>query len=213
MSKREKEEKEKRKKKSLLPYFICVAIVAVAVIVVCIMIESRKDRGGEVITISEATLKQVLNISELSTAEYTYNAVAEGYDESGETLRYHVAYEGTIKAGIKDFEKVRPTVDEENKKIVIIIPDVEILECDVDPGTLAYIFTDDKFDTKEVPTEAYPLCIEDLQKEALEEPEILEKAEENTKSAVQGLVDPFVKQIDDSYTIEYRFESEVADIE
>ncbi len=84
------------------------------------------SKEGEVTTISQSSIeKKILDISELSTLEYTYNAVAAGYDEDGKTLLYHVAYEGTVSAGI-DFDKLKVKVNPDKKEIRITVPEPKI---------------------------------------------------------------------------------------
>lgn len=161
------------------------------------------QKGGEITTISESALEKVIEISELSTVAYTYNAVAAAYAEDGTTLKYHVAYEGTVKAGI-NFEKIDIHVDEEQKQIRITIPEVEIQDYVIDPGKLDYIFEKNKYDEASVSSEAYKISLADLQKRAGEEEELLKLARENAIAAVEGLISPWVKQIDSEYTIEIR---------
>lgn len=160
------------------------------------------DQGGKVTTIAESTLKEVIEISELSTVEYAYNAVANAYaDEEKTKLKYNVAYEGRVKAGI-DFKDIDIDVDDENKKIKITVPEVKILDCDVNEGTLEYIFTDDKYNDLTVSSEASKICKADLEEKANNEEKLLDLARENAISAVQGLIQPWVEQIDNEYTIE-----------
>ena len=159
-------------------------------------------KGGEITTISESTLKEVIEISELSTVEYTYNAVAKAYaDEEKTKLKYHVAYDGSVKAGI-DFKEITIEVDEEKKTIKITVPEVKILDCNVNEGTLQYIFTDDKYNDLTVSSEAYAICKVDLEEKAENEEELLVLAKENAISAVKGLIQPWIEQIDNGYTIE-----------
>ena len=160
------------------------------------------DKGGKVTTIAESTLKEVIEISELSTVEYAYNAVAYAYlDEEKTKLKYNVAYEGRVKAGI-DFKDIEINVDEEQKKIKITVPEVKILDCSVNEGTLEYIFADDKYNDLTVSSEASKICKADLEEKVNNEEKLLVLARENAISAVQGLIQPWVEQIDNEYTIE-----------
>lgn len=156
---------------------------------------------GRVTTVSQASLEKVFEISELSTADYTYNAIARAYSEDGTTVRYYVSYEGTIKAGI-DFSKIEVDINEEEKNIIITLPDVEIQDQIVDPSTLEFIFIDKKSETETVHREAYQLCESDLADRTANEEELFLKAEENAAAVVEALVTPWVKQIDEEYTIE-----------
>jgi hypothetical protein len=196
---------EKEKKRGGL-----LGIVAIVLLVVLIAggagayftgaIGGAKD--GQITTITESTLKEVVEISELSTVEYTYNAVALSYlDEEKTKPKYHVAYEGRVKAGI-NFKDIGISVDEEQKTIKISIPEVKILDCSVNEGTLEYIFEKDKYNDLTVSSEAYKICKKDLEEKANKEGELLELARDNAISAVKGLIEPWVGQIDNEYTIE-----------
>ena len=116
-----------------------VAIVAIAVGVLMLVGISAPGLGrGSVKTMTESSLQQVLQISELQTVDYTYNAIAKAPTEDGMAIKYYVAYEGNVKAGI-DFSKIEVNVDEENKTITISVPKVEIQGCSVNAGKLDFI--------------------------------------------------------------------------
>lgn len=155
---------------------------------------------GKVTTISKATLDKVFEISELSTADYIYNAIAKAYGEDGKSIKYYVAYEGKVKAGI-DFSKLVIDVREEKKEITITIPDIEFQEKTVDPGTLKYIFKDEKSETENVHQEAFELCEKDLEQRIGKETNLLELAEKNAIAIVKALVLPWVEQIDSEYNV------------
>ena len=106
-----------------------IGIIVIVLIVFVIKKGFFDSKEGDVTTISQSSIEKILDISELSTLEYTYNAVAAGYDEDGKTLLYHVAYEGTVSAGI-DFDKLKVKVNpdkKENLKIVGILYVIGVL--------------------------------------------------------------------------------------
>ena len=84
-----------------------IAIITVAVFVVIILLIAIgvymkmvvfNNKEGQVSTISKSSLEKVLEINELSTIDYTYNATTKVYDEDGTTIKYYVAYEGIVTA-------------------------------------------------------------------------------------------------------------------
>lgn len=158
---------------------------------------------GEVNTITESTIKDVFEISELQTADYIYNAITPVCEEDGETVKYYVAYEGTVTAGI-DFDSIDIDIDDEAKKITITVPDVAIQDAVVNAGTLEYIFKKDKYNNENVFKEAYAKCQEDLDKRAGSEDKLLTMAKENADQVIEALVSPWVEQIDPAYEIEVR---------
>ena len=155
---------------------------------------------GKVTTITKASLDKVFEISELSTADYIYNAVARAYGEDKTTVTYYVAYEGKVKAGI-DFEKLDITIREDEKQITIKLPDIEFQEQTVDPGTLKYIFKDKESQRENIHQEAFELCEKDLRERVLKEKDLKEQAKKNAQAVVLGLVEPWIKQIDSEYSI------------
>ncbi len=155
---------------------------------------------GKVTTISKTSLDKVFEINELSTADYIYNAIAKAYSGDGKSVKYYVAYEGTVKAGI-DFSKLVNDVDEKKKVITITIPEIVFQEETVDPGTLKYIFKDKKSETENVHQEAFKLCEKDLKERVGEEESLLELAEKNAIAIVKALVVPWVEQVDSEYTV------------
>ena len=141
----------KKSKKKLLA--CCVFIIIIIGAAVFFLPKALKSDRGKVTTITEATLEEVIEISDLSTLDYAYNSITDVKDEDGETVKYHVAYKGKVTAGI-DLEKVDVSVDEETKKIVVRVPETMIQNIDVDMGTMEFIFEKDKYETETVTQEA-----------------------------------------------------------
>lgn len=182
---------------------IIIALVLAALILVAYFAGwFKKPKGGEVTTVTTSSLEKILEISELSTVEYTYNAVTKHCLEDG-TIVYYVAYDGQVKAGI-DFEKIEISVDEAAKKITVILPEVRIQGCRVDVGTLDFIFMKKEYNIASVSADAYKLCQADLEKKAAAEPKLLELARENAIQAVEALIEPWVQQVDAGYTLEVK---------
>jgi hypothetical protein len=217
----EKKKKLKKKKPKSSKFLVAVVAIIIGLAVLVLLgkayLETRFGSGlvegigdfvddtivgseGKVTTITESTIEDVFEISELQTADYIYNAITEVYDKDGKTLKYYVAYEGTVTAGI-DFERVKTEVDNEAKTIRITVPDVSIQDTLVNPGTMEYIFTKEKYDDESVFQEAYSICQEDLKTRAYGEDELLQMAKENAKQVIEALVSPWVGQIDSEYTI------------
>lgn len=181
----------------------CILGVIIIGAAVVILPKVLKPDGGKVTTITESTLEKVLEISDLSTLDYTYNSITNVMDEDGETVKYHVAYEGVVTAGI-DFEQVDISVDEVMKKIVVTIPETEIQNIDINMSTMEFMFEKNKYETETVSQEAYKACCEDLERKATEESELLSMAKDNAVDAVTALIIPWVEQIDEEYTVEVK---------
>ncbi len=75
------------------------------------------------------------------------------------------------------------------------------MDCSVNEGSLKYIFEKDEYNTATISADAYKVSKEDLKKKANEETRITELAKENAISAISGLIEPWVDQVDDEYTV------------
>lgn len=155
---------------------------------------------GKVTTLTETNLNEIFEISELSTASYAYNAITTLYGEDEESVKYHVAYNGTVVAGI-DFSEIKITMNDEEKKITIDLPGCKILETSVDFGSMEYIFIDKKAESETVSQEAYHACQKDLEKRVAEDRQRLIMAAKNAESVIEALVNPWVKQAYSDYEI------------
>ena len=190
-----------KKQKKLFYVGIIIGVVILALIV--IMLFGRgAAKGNEAEIVTSSTLEKIVNVSELSTFEAIYNGIATvANQEEPAEIDYHVYYEATVKAGI-DFEQVEIVVDNENKKISVTLPAVEITEVNVDIASLEYIFENSNADTETVSQEAYKACIADVTEESGTESAIYELAEQNARNIVEALVKPFVSQLDAEYLLE-----------
>ncbi|MBO5373202.1 MAG: DUF4230 domain-containing protein [Lachnospiraceae bacterium] len=181
-----------------------IGIVVLVIIAMAVLLANvtKKEETKEIIT--KATLEKIINVSELSTFEAIYNGIAEVMNEKKtENVDYYVSYEARVKAGI-DFEQIEISVDNEEKRIVVTIPEVKINDVNVDIGSLDYIFENDKANDETVVQEAYKACIEDAKKESSDENAICELAEQNTKNMIEALIKPFINQLDAEYVLEIK---------
>lgn len=159
-------------------------------------------KEGGVDTVTETTLEEAVRISRLYTAEYPYNGYTAVYDGDTGEIKYYVAYEGTVKAGI-DVDKISVSLEEGTGTIIILLPEIEITSPMVNAGTMEYIFTDDKYNTETVAQEAYRAANDDLSAKAGKDTNIIITAREAAKAAAKALVEPWVSQIggDHVYTV------------
>lgn len=156
--------------------------------------------GSGSISISvETSLRDIIAISQLHTAEYTYNSIAVVQD--GNKIKYHVAYKGTVSAGF-DFENVKVVRD--GKTLKVIVPDVEIMEVIVDPE-LDYIFVKKKYDTEETYAEATAACKKDLRAKAEGNETLLKTARESAEATLNALIKPFESRLETGETVEIIF--------
>lgn len=187
--------------------FIAVAVIGVIMLLIAIGVYMKmvvfNNKEGQVSTISKSSLEKIIEINELSTIDYTHNATTKVYDEDGTTIKYYVAYEGTVTAGI-DFEQIEIVPDEEQKKVVITLPEIQIHDVNVNMGTLDYIFMKDKYETETVSQEAYKACKQDLQNRVENETDLHKMAKENAIQSIEALFTPWIQQVDEEYEVEVK---------
>ena len=179
-------------------------LLAVSAIVIGICLQGKPR---DISIDAEASLRKILETSELSTVEYTYNAVATKYNDDNTKALYHVAYKGKVKAGI-DFSKVLYNIDKNNKLSFLTLPEAEIQGTYVDVAEMDYIFVKDKYETETVSKEAYSLCTADLERSANEQESLLVLARENARSTLEALLNPWLESLDDEYQIVFSGEEE-----
>lgn len=199
-----KKKKKSEKRNSKIGVGRIIFAIVILLIVVCVVFFGRQfiSKEPEVSINSISTLEKVLEISDLSTGKYDYNAVAAVYDEN-QNEKYYVAYEGTVTAGI-DFSRVDIKADDDERKIIVSIPDIEIQDTIVDPGTLSYIFKDSKYEIETVSDEAYKACKADLNERVNADDKLYDTARENAISTIKGLLEPLVESWNNGYALDVR---------
>lgn len=197
----------KQKIRTIPPFKIILSTVAVIIgiavfIIVFLIVKevpSTKEDRPTVTTIS--TLKQIVNISELSTYASVYNGVAsQSDDKDPDKILYYVSYKAKVNAGI-DFSQIDIVVDDEAKTITATLPDVKFTSVTVDASSLDYIFLDDKANTSTVSAQALSLCKQDVETETQELDAILDLAKENATNIVTASLGPILQQTAPGYTL------------
>lgn len=167
--------------------FIMLIIVIIAGLFVYQTIQSRNS--AQVIT--NATLTDIINISDLSTAEFIYNGIATVYkDVNKEKVKYNIKYNSIVKASI-DMQKVDFEIDNENKKIKPILPEIELTPTLIADSYDSFSFI--PYDTNIELDEIINVCKEDSIIEASESTELRETAKQNVQNTIEALLCPIVE--------------------
>lgn len=178
----------------LLTLAIIAAIVAVAVIIVRPIVKNLLNRK-RVLTTTE--LMKVVDIDELSTAECVYNGIAEKKDDDG-NVKYRIAYESRVQIGLNLSEVDFSDIDQENKVVRPVLPEITIGDIEIDTSTLDYMPKDPKdLDMAEV----IGLCKEDARSGCMENAEFYALARENAQAIVESLTMPLIESR--GYTISW----------
>lgn len=155
-----------------------------------------RSKSGETTAISTSSrLEKILHISELSTYQVTFNGVADISGDDG-SLLFHTAYQAKVSIGL-DMENIQVSVtdpEEPEPKITVTLPEIEIADVNVDPGSLDYIFADNSANTDTVSIIALPACKADAEAECRSDKVMFELARENAVNTIEALMQPFLEQ-------------------
>lgn len=203
-AKNAKTEKRDRRKGSILRIPTPVKFVFLAAVVICLAVFLLYGKGmlayfnkGETVTSSQ--LQEVVSVSKLSTANFIYNGIAEKTDENG-NVSYRVYYESTVRAGI-DMSKITFDIDEENKTVTPLLPEITIDEPVIDDTSLEYMPLNPSAEIKDV----IAICKQDAETEIRETGQIQKTAKENLKTTIEALTVPL---LDSEYEIKWAEEGE-----
>lgn len=184
----------------IIVILIAIGLIAGGVIL-GISLNSKDSNDGSEKVLTKQTLMKFVNVSELSTSTSIYNGVAKVMNEKKpEKVDYYVSYEAKVAAGI-DFDKIEITVDPDEKKIVIKLPEAKITNIDVDVASMDFIFVDKRANKSTVTETALKACEADVDAESREQSAILDLAQQNAVNVATALVKPFVEQLDEEYTL------------
>ena len=177
-----------------------VILVAIAAVAVLLQTSGREEPQPQVF--NKPTLERIINVSELSTFTAVYNGIARVANEKKpEKIDYYVSYEATVNAGI-DFQKVEISMDEEQKTIILKVPEAHITNQSVEMSSLDFIFLNQKADKSGVTEVAYKACEEDVRQESEQQSAICELAKQNAENVLRALTRPIVNQLGEGYQLE-----------
>ena len=196
---------DENKKKSF-PYLkisLILLLIIVLLFAISYFLKSAKEtvsdipekiigEEGKVSSITEARLEDIVRSNEIYFASYTYNGISRKNVNARPV--YYVSYEGSVKAGL-DISQISISLDEENKTIIVRLPEITIGEPVVNAGTLQYIFVDDSYNVETVGQEAYKICLKDLSVKTAGNEKLLSTALTTAKITEKSLIEPLVNQV------------------
>ncbi len=165
---------------------VAILIIAVAVVGINVIGPTAMNKIGKENVITSSQLEKAIDISELSTAEFVYNGVAEKYKEDKpEEVECHIAYNANVKVGIQ-MEDVKFEIDEEKKTVTPILPDITVNIATINEEEISYMPKNPDISLKE----AITLCKEDAMNEANNSDKLYQTAEENLRAVIEALLSP-----------------------
>lgn len=191
-------------KKYKKPLIICLAVIGIIVSILFVkrfFIKTSAPVEKEIELVNTAYIKEIIELSELSTFEVIYDGVSVKHnDKKPDKIDYYVSYKSNIQLGI-DLSKVTISSNEETKTITITVPKIKINNISVDITSMDFIFKNNKANNESVSDEAYKLCIDDVSRESEIQQEIFDLAQDNAKNTIEALTTPILSQMDDTYTL------------
>ena len=179
-------------------------IIGISIIVaVCVFIVLGVNRKSDVDTIF---LKQILTkSSELTTAKLTITGLSDYNDEGVYIFNradFTMCFTAIIRAGI-NLENVQIDSDPIQKKILITIPEAEIMDVKIDPNNIKFYgtgFALFNVNEKEDLAKALSLAEADAKKEA-SSTGILDLANQQSETLIKGIL---ANAIPKGYTMEVK---------
>lgn len=165
---------------------VTMVIIVLVVVVVSLFGPTVINKIGKDNVITSSKLEKAIDISELSTAEFVYNGVAEKYkDDKTEEAECYVAYNANVKVGIQ-MEDVKFEIDEEKKTVTPVLPEITVNIATIDEEEISYMPKNPDISLKEVIT----LCKEDAMNEANNSDKLNQTAEDNLRAVIEALLSP-----------------------
>lgn len=141
---------------------LVVVVVVVSIAVVCgIVLPLALDRNGTRY-ITESELRDVVNVENLNTIDYTYKGIAESHSSFlwMDAVDYRVKYTAHVRASY-DMSAIEFSIDKENGIVTAYIPPATISDPILDNNQFGYL---PEKTNAELPT-VIALCKEDAAKE------------------------------------------------
>ena len=201
-----KELKEEKKKSKKIDIKILAYIFTILLVLIVILVVTNKE--GSHSTKIKSTLDDMVKKSEIQTATFTYNVVAKKCKNEKkcnkgsnniDDFEYVVSCKGTIKAGI-EVENIKLKVDEENKKLIITVPEVKSTEKNI----LSLTFLNGEDLDADILPEANKLCEDTLAEKAEKDKKLLPAAKDQAKVVLKSYYEQWLKALDEDYTIEMK---------
>jgi hypothetical protein len=200
---RDDRRKENRKAVSGLPgaakaaIVIIILLIIAAVVAYFAVIAPLNNDTEETQYLSETSLKEAVDVENLSTVDYTYKGIAE---KTVTKLHFwsttdRVKYEAHVRASF-NMSTIEFTIDQDNHVVTAYLPDAQISDPTLDETKFGYLPESTSLSISEV----IDICKQDAAAE-IDRDAITQEATENLKNVIEALTLPF---LGDEYTIEFK---------
>lgn len=185
-------DKDKKSKKIVLPIIVLVMIIIIMCVILIMAKSGKLNKKEEITILTSSTLKETVDIAELSTSKYTFNGIATVYNKKKtEKVDCQIKYKSTVKASI-DMKKIDFEVREEEKIVNVLLPEITITPTLVteDKESFSFIPEGTNLELKDV----IEICKKDAEEEAKKSEKLLQYAEENLKDTIEALILPNIEK-------------------
>lgn len=184
-------------KKKIIP----IAMILVMILAgLCVLGFVLMYKGRETRIITSSQLEKAIQISQLSTAEFVYNGIAEKYEDGNrQKIACYISYNANVKVGI-EMEDVKFHIDEQAKTVTPVLPAIAVNIAALDEKSIGYIPKNPDIALKEV----IAICKEDVIHEANQSQSLYEAAEENLRAVIEALLLPVLENA--GYSLQWETE-------
>ncbi|AZA12101.1 DUF4230 domain-containing protein [Corynebacterium gerontici] len=150
---------------------------------------------------------QLEDISELAVEQYSYSNVGRFEEEGMKALgiripltgkNFLVAYDGVVKAGIKDFDKIDVNINDTSRTITVKAPKVQILSSEIEPSS-AVVYDQSFNPLNQIKVEDLTEFLDTQEKEAekkAKERGLLDRASQRAKTLLETQTEAFIEGSD-----------------
>lgn len=173
--------------------FSPLLIVALIIAILIGTLSPLTSKDSDKVIITSSTLTEVIAVSNISTAKYIHNGIAQATIEG--KFDGYIMYYAVVKPNV-DFSEITFEIDDEAKTVKPIIPqdfnfEVEILE------EKGFHTSPQKNDL--TAKDVYYICEKDAQDSARQNVELMSVARSNLGSTIKALLEPLLNS--SGYTI------------
>ena len=206
---KEFKEESKKERKNKINNNKIIFLVIIVIIIIIISSFVLTSGQGSVKTHIKTTLDNIVEKSDLETANITYNIIAKKCKDDKkcdktsnniDDFEYVVSCKGTITAGI-DFKKIDIEVDEKNKKILIKMPEATI-KGEPNIGSIKFLNGKD-LEASKLP-DARILCQETVKEKSEKDNKLIPAAKEQARVVLEEFYGQWIKSYNSSYKIEVK---------
>lgn len=186
-----------------------IKLIAIIVVIIAIVVLGFLIYRKNYFVDTKYIHNKLEKASELTTAKLTFTGITKYSDDGIYIINradFTMVYKASVRIGI-DLSKVKVDKDVMKRKVIVTIPNANVLEVHVDPSSIEYYDTkfallnfDSKKDSNKDSNKAQA-AVEDKAKEEVKNMGVLEMANEQAETLIKGILEG---SIPDGFNIEVK---------